>query len=236
MRSAVFILVAVIAGLPLTARADLWINYKNLHVISTQRGCHLEHSDDKEKRSVVRCDPYAMTSSPHFTTYTQTWGRRTDDPRYGGCNTRSWTIALPPAKHQFDIELTSNSERAAIICKYNWQNNNTVDVYFLDKIPAKPLELHIRGIANASSIHLYNTGLCYWQVPGDPTTTSCKSAGEVGVTYLTPGGSQKRPCTVKIWPQLMFIVPMWHVQLLSNDGACHLTQVDHYNWNVNVKT
>lgn len=233
-RSVCTVLVAAIVALPLNARADLWINYQNLRVITAQRGCHLERVNDSTKTSVVRCDPYGMTSSPHFVTYTEAFGRKTDDPRYGGCATQAWTIALPPATHQFNISV-KNSDRAPIICKYNWVNNNTVDVYFFDKIPAKPLELHVRGVSDVSSLHLYNSGLCYWQAPGNPTTTSCKSAGDVTIALNTSSG-QKRPCAVKITPVMYMIVSIWNVKLTSNDGSCRLTQVDHFNWNVDVKT
>lgn len=233
-RSIAGAIVALLVALPLTARADLWINYKNLTVITAQRGCHSEGANKETKTSVLRCGPYEMTSSPHFITYTETWGRLRDDPRYSGCSTQAWTIALPPAKHQFNISV-NNSDRAPIVCKYNWVNNNTVDVYFIDKIPAQPLRIHAVGITDIRSLHMYNSGLCAWQAPNDPSTSSCKTAGDVALAVQTSGG-MKQLCKVKVSPVLYVIIPVWHVQFASNGGACQLRQVDNFNYNVTVKT
>lgn len=124
---------ALVLLAPLAARADLWINYKGLYVLTVQRGCHLESRNASTKTSVTRCGPYEMTGKADFTTYSETWGRTTSDPKYGGCPTAAWTIALPPAKHQFDFMLRPQSARSPIVCHYGWVNNNTLDVWFTDK-------------------------------------------------------------------------------------------------------
>lgn len=235
LRSMAVILVALIAASPLAARADLWINYKNLRVITAQRGCHLERTNSETKTSVVRCGPYEMTSSPHFVTYTEAWGRRTDDVRYGGCSTQAWTIALPPAKHQFNISV-NNSDRAPIICKYNWENNNTVDVFFWDKIPAQPALFRVRGV-DAPRLSIYGAGgHCGLSSSGDRTLGECRTAGELTFAVQKPDGSMTYACKVKVVPAMYLVVALWHASFLSNNGSCSLAKVDHYNWTVDIKT
>lgn len=233
-RSIAVALAAIIFALPLTANADLWINYKNLRVITAQRGCHLERTSDETKTSVVRCGPYEMTDKPHFITYTEAWGRRTDDPRYGGCSSQAWTIALPPATHQFNISV-NNSDRAPIICKYNWQNNNTVDVYFLDKIPAQPARFHVRGVTS-SRLSIYGDGgMCGLASSSERTVGECRTSGDLTFAIQKSDGNMTYPCKVKVWPMLAFVVPLWFAEFKSNSGACTLTKVDHFNWNVDIK-
>lgn len=234
-RSIAIALVAIITALPLTAHADLWINYKNLKVLTAQRGCHLEHASDQTKTSVVRCGPYEMTSSPHFITYTEAWGRRTDDPRYGGCSTQAWTIALPPATHQFNISV-NNSDRAPIICKYNWQNNNTVDVYFIDKIPAMPARFHVRGPA-ISRLSIYGSGgHCGLASANDRALGECSTAGDLTFAIQKSDGSMTYPCKVKVTSAIYLVVPLWSAEFISNNGSCTLAKTDHFNWNVDIKS
>lgn len=132
LRSAIVAAVLVLLA-PLAARADLWINYKGLDVLSVQRGCHLESHNPTTKTSVTRCGPYEMTRDFDSTTYSEAWGRATSDPRYGGCATAARTIAWPPATHQFGFVLRGQSARSPLVCHSRWVNNNTVEVWFTDK-------------------------------------------------------------------------------------------------------
>jgi len=132
-RIATFLLALLVVAAPLAARADLWINYKGLYLLTAQRGCHLESRNASTKTSTVRCGPYEMTGKADFTTYTEVWGRTTSDPKYGGCATAAWTINLPPATHQFDFMLRGGGASSPIVCRYAWLNNNTIDVWFTDK-------------------------------------------------------------------------------------------------------
>jgi hypothetical protein len=237
-RSIAAALVAAFIAVPLTARADLWINFHNLRVITAQRGCHLENSSDSTKRSTLRCGPYEMTNKPHFTTYTEAWGRKTDDPRYGGCATQAWTIALPPATHQFDISV-QNSDRSPIVCKYNWVNNNTVDVFFFDKIPGTPLRFHVTGLSDAevARFAMYGSGLCGMASANERTTGQCRAAGDLSFALQNNNGAMTYPCKVKVSPVYRVILPpVWSVQVLSNDGRCTIARRDDYTYSVHIKS
>lgn len=238
LRSLTVALAALVVALPLTARADLWINYHNLRVLTAQRGCHLENSSESTKRSTVRCGPYEMTDKPHFTTYTEAWGRTTSDPRYGGCSTQAWTIALPPATHQFNISV-QNSDRSPIVCKYNWANNNTVDVFFVDKIPATPLKFHVTGLseANVARFMMYGSGLCGMVSSNERTTGQCRAGGDLSFALQANNGAMTYPCKVKVTPVYRFILPpAWNLQVLSNDGRCTFSQRDEFSYNVHIKS
>lgn len=122
--------IALVAATPLAARADLYMNFHGLWALQTGQGCHIDSRNSVTKISVVRCDAHALASKGEGYNYTDTWGRSTSDPRYGGCAMRVTLRALPPATHVYNVELMPSK---TINCSFTWQNNNTLDVRFTDK-------------------------------------------------------------------------------------------------------
>jgi len=133
IRIALGLLALVLAAAPLAGRADLSIIYKGLYLMSAQHGCHLESRNVETKTSMTRCGVHEMTGKAEFTTNTEVWTQTKPDSKRGGCATSAWTIAPPPATHQFDFMLRNQSPHSPIVCHYAWLNTTTIDVWFTDK-------------------------------------------------------------------------------------------------------